>query len=136
MTYDSLFLLLTLFASNHPHGICSENRPNIVFILLDDLGFNDVSFLGSTNVKTPNITELAKDGVVLTRHYTQSICSPSRGALMTSKYAMRLGLQNNYIEMDYAWGVPLWEKFMPEYFKGLGYECHAVGKWHLGMSLF
>ena len=51
----------------------AATRPNIVFILVDDLGFNDVSFHGSTEVRTPNITELAKDGILLTRHYSQGL---------------------------------------------------------------
>ena len=53
---------------------------------------------------------------------------------MTSKYPMRLGLQRSYLEPVNPWGVPLQEKFMPQYFKDIGYECHAVGKWHLGKN--
>ena len=110
----------------------SKKQPNIVFILADDLGFNDVSYHGSTGTKTPNIDQLAREGTVFTRHYTQPVCTPSRGALMTSKYAIHLGLQNGIISPPSPHGLPLEDVLMPQHLKQLGYECHAVGKWHLG----
>jgi len=62
-------------------------KPNIVYFLVDDLGYADVGFMGSKEVRTPNIDRLAKDGVVLKSFYVQPVCSPTRAALLTGRYA-------------------------------------------------
>ena len=81
-------LLQFLIYSSAIKPLSTAKLPNIIFILADDLGYNDVSFHGSTQPKTPNIDKLARSGTVLTRHYTQPVCSPSRGALLTSKVSI------------------------------------------------
>ena len=82
-------LIITLFLS--PFVFASE-RPHIILILADDLGWGDVGFHGSEN-STPQIDELAQRGVQLDQFYVQPVCSPSRSALMTGRYPMRMGLQ-------------------------------------------
>lgn len=114
----------------HSVGASSE-RPNIVFIIADDLGFHDVGFHGS-DVRTPNIDALAGHGIILKRHYALPSCSPSRAALMTAKYPIRTGMQGLPIGSGVAKGLPLNEKIFPQYFKDLDYKSHLVGKWHLG----
>ena len=72
---------------------CAESKPNVIFMLMDDMGYSDVSCYGATKVSTPNIDRLAKEGLQFTDFHTASpICSPSRAAYLTGAYAQRCGL--------------------------------------------
>src|SRR5262245_51071303 len=75
------------------HNAAESQRPNIVFILADDMGYRDAGFSGGTEIKTPNLDKLAQAGTRLTSFYVQPVCSPTRGALMTGRYPIRYGLQ-------------------------------------------
>ncbi|KAJ6648070.1 Arylsulfatase B [Pseudolycoriella hygida] len=100
--------ILLLFICNEVLSL-EPPKPNIVLIMADDLGFNDVGFHGSDQIPTPNIDALGAYGINLNRYYVTPMCSPSRASLMTGKC-----------------------KIMPEYLKEAGYKTHIVGKWHLG----
>ena len=83
----------------------AETKPNIVVILADDLGFADVGFNNSKDIKTPNIDSLAVTGVRFTSFYTQPMCTPARAAFLTGRYPIRYGLQSFVITIR----LTLWE---------------------------
>lgn len=104
--------------------------PNIILIVADDMGWNDVSYHGS-EIQTPTMDRLAANGIELNRFYVQPACSPTRSSLMTGKAALRLGFVNP-LGKNNVKGLPLSEKIMPQYFKEHGYQTALIGKWHLG----
>jgi arylsulfatase A-like enzyme len=106
-------------------------KPNVLFLLADDLGWGDVGFHGS-EIKTPNIDKLAAAGARLEQFYVQSVCSPTRAALMTGRYPMRYGLQAGVVRPWAQYGLPLRERTLPRALKEAGYETAICGKWHLG----
>ena len=119
------FLLVSILLSSNV-----ISSPNILIILADDLGWNDVSYHGS-EIKTPNIDKLISSGVELDRFYVQPTCSPTRAELMTGKSAMRLGITRP-ISKNQKLGLGLEEKILPQYLKELNYSTYLLGKWHLG----
>ncbi len=106
-------------------------KPNIVYFLIDDLGYADVGFMGSKDVRTPTIDRLAKEGVILTSFYVQPVCSPTRSTLMTGRYVTRTGVYN-VVRPGAPWGLPLAERTLPQALREADYTTAICGKWHLG----
>ncbi len=122
------------------------DRPNIVFIMIDDLGWRDTGCFGSTFYETPNIDKLSEEGMRFTNAYAAApICSPTRASLFSGKYPARLGL-TNWIGAQQLHGrsicapngtcLPLEEYSLAKAFKEGGYATYHVGKWHLGPEEF
>jgi arylsulfatase A-like enzyme len=109
----------------------AAKKPNIIFIMADDLGNADLGYRGG-QVVTPNIDKLAQEGVRLESFYGEPVCTPSRAALMTGRYPMRYGLQTLVIFPSHTYGLALDEKTLPQALKEAGYKTLMTGKWHLG----
>ncbi|MEZ6066456.1 MAG: sulfatase-like hydrolase/transferase [Planctomycetaceae bacterium] len=112
-------------------GVAAE-RPNVVFLLADDLGYADCGFNGGTEIRTPHLDKLAAAGAVLEDFYVQPVCSPTRAALMTGRYPMRLGLQVGVIRPWANYGLDLEERLLSVALREGGYRTAICGKWHLG----
>jgi arylsulfatase A-like enzyme len=108
-------------------------RPNIVFVMLDDVGYNDFGY-GSTDLgsMTPYLDGLADDGIKFGQLYGMHVCTPSRAALLSGKYPIHLQLEHWQIAPQEPWGLPTDVLTMPQIIKRFGYKTIAVGKWHLG----
>jgi len=109
-------------------------KPNLVVIIADDLGYADVGFNGSSEIPTPNIDRIAREGVRFTDGYvTAAVCGPSRAGLITGRYQDRFGGSvNPTIDPSVLNGPPVEERTLAELLGGAGYTSMAVGKWHLG----
>jgi arylsulfatase A-like enzyme len=125
----ALVALLTIMLS--PVRAAEAPKPNIVYIVSDDQGWKDVGYHGS-DIRTPNIDELAKGGARLEAFYAQPFCTPTRAALMTGRYPFRYGLQTVVVASGHTYGLPTDEWLLPQALKEAGYETAIVGKWHLG----
>jgi arylsulfatase A-like enzyme len=112
----------------------SYDEPNVVIIVADDLGWADVGYHGS-DIETPNLDQMAKDGMRLERFYSMPICTPTRSALMTARDPMKLGTAYAGFQPWNNGGVSPEEHFMPESFKAAGYQTAMIGKWHLGHTI-
>ncbi len=135
--FSALTFALTFAASGQAPGAPPE-RPNVVFILVDDLGWSDLSYNGSQIYETPNINRLSKQGMVFTDFYSAGpVCSPTRASILTGKYPARTGITTYLISPNrdakhVTSHLPLEEFTIAEAFKRNGYATGYIGKWHLG----
>jgi arylsulfatase A-like enzyme len=106
-------------------------KPNIVYFLIDDLGYADCGFNGGKDIRTPNIDKLAKEGAVLESFYVQPVCSPTRATLLTGRYVTHTGVYT-IVRPGAPWGLPLAERTLPQALREAGYFTAICGKWHLG----
>lgn len=137
-----LVLLCTLFCGLAPllRSAAEPNqatsRPNVVFIVADDLGYGELGCYGGREIPTPNLDRLAAEGVRFTQGYvTASFCAPSRAALLTGRYQTRFGFEANAIgaaNADPRIGLPADQRTLAQRLREVGYATALVGKWHLG----
>lgn len=112
----------------------TEKKPNIIFILADDLGYGDLSCYGQTKFSTPNIDQLASQGMLFTQHYSgATVCAPSRSALLTGMHTGHTPIRGNKeVRPEGQHPLPDSALTMAEIFKKAGYKTGAFGKWGLG----
>ena len=144
----SVIAMVCLVASGRTVQSAQTTRPNILFILCDDLGINDLHCYGRQDHHTPNLDRLAAQGMRFTSAYcAQPICSASRAAILTGKAPARLHLttylpgrpdavSQKVLHPEIQMQVPLEEKMIPKYLKEAGYATAAFGKWHVGGPKF
>ena len=129
-----IICFLWAFKKSDKKSTSNSNKPNIVLILVDDLGFSDIGCYGS-EIKTPNLDRLAREGMRLKQCYNNAICSPSRASLLTGQYPHKAGI--GFFNQDL--GFPAYQGYLNkesvtfgEVFKQAGYNTFLLGKWHVG----
>ncbi len=128
-TYFLLILLLTSASL----AKANDARPNVIFIMADDLGYGDLGAYGATQVSTPHCDRLANEGMLFTdAHSSSAVCTPTRYSVLTGRYAWRTWLKNWVIFEQYPLLIDTNRLTMGKLFQQRGYRSIAVGKWHLG----
>lgn len=126
-----VLLLITILLC----GRAEAARPNIVFILADDLGFGDLSCYGAKKISTPNMDRLAKEGRRFTdAHSPHSVCTPTRYALLTGRYGWRTWAQSRGVWSNDPLLIDTRRMTLPKLLKAAGYKTACIGKWHLGFG--
>ncbi len=145
---NTLLCLVAIAGISLPEvGACAADRPNVVFVLVDDYGWRDVGIEGSTFYETPNIDRLAQSGMRFLQGYaTCQVCSPSRASIMTGKFTARHGITDwigaaegtgwkrntRLLPARYVRNLPAGDTTLAEAFQAAGYRTFFAGKWHLG----
>jgi len=131
LSSSSLLLVVLLLLFNSRNYVTAKHH--IVLMVLDDMGRTDTGVYGTSNIPTPNIVNLAKQGVILDNFYTQTVCSPTRTALLTGRYPFRVGMQHITTQLPgMASGIPYDTPLIPEILAD--YESHHIGKHHVGYA--
>lgn len=112
----------------------SSSKPNFIFILADDLGWNSIGYNDyDLAFTTPTLTSLAQMGVTMSNYYALEVCTPSRAALLTGRYPLSIGMQFGEVDPAVGWGLNLSETILPQILQNDGgYTTYMIGKWHLG----
>lgn len=134
---NCILLILSLLSLNLEAAVDNTNPPNILCILVDDLGYGDLSCMGATDLRTPHIDKLAAEGMLFRSFYANStVCSPSRAALLSGRYPDMVGVPGVIRQEEQnSWGyLDPSATLIPLELKKAGYHTAIIGKWHLGFE--
>lgn len=133
----SLVSVAALLWTSLSVSVHAADRPNIIFILADDLGYGDLGCYGHPTIRTPNLDRMAAEGMRFTDFYAAAeVCTPSRAALLTGRYPVRTGMvhdQYRVLRSRSTGHLPASEITLAEALKARGYATGMIGKWHLGV---
>ncbi len=133
---NSPISLLLIFFSFLSSVAFAQRKPNIVILLADDMGYADIQPYGATDIRTPHLNRLAREGVKLTNFYANGPnCTPTRAGLMTGRWQQRVGLEWATRPTDKKSELPLSEPTVAQMLKDAGYATGMFGKWHLGYTI-
>lgn len=133
MSRIALFYALACLAWSGVATAATAEKPNLLFILADDLGYGDLSCYGAPDIRTPNLDRLAGQGVRFTDFYANgAVCTPTRAAFMTGRYQQRIGLEDAVTYQEMGRGLPENGQTLADALQKAGYATALVGKWHLG----
>ncbi len=130
-------MILAPMVGAHAQNNASEQRPNVVIFLADDMGYADAGFTGSKDIKTPNLDALAASGAVFSQGYaTHAFSGPSRAGILSGRYQQQFGFEENpaYDPANNYLGIDVSEVLFPARMQKAGYTTGGVGKWHLGAA--
>lgn len=130
MKSNPIIFTTFLFACAQIFSSAAE-KPNIIYILADDMGYADAGFNGGMEIQTPNLDKIAGGGTILKSFYVQPLCSPTRSTLMTGRYPTHTGVYSVVKPLTH-WGLKLEEQTLAQVLRDAGYETAISGKWHLG----
>lgn len=130
MNKKSLFFCLLILFIGYTHlDAINKKKPNVIIVLTDDQGYGEIAAHGNPHIQTPNMDQLHNEGIRLNNFHVNAVCSPSRAALLTGRYASRTGVWHTLGSRNIMWQE---EKTMADFFKSNGYTTMMSGKWHLG----
>lgn len=127
-----LLAVFVVFMGSRSSALSEAEKPNIIVILVDDIGVGDFGFSGSKDIDTPNIDSLAKSGCIFSNGYALPSCSPTRAALMTGRYPSRFGIEDNRPLDGPRDGMDVTQVTLADKLREAGYHTALIGKWHLG----
>jgi arylsulfatase A-like enzyme len=142
MSRSALMLLALVIGLNSSTTIVAQRssrsvptKPNVILIIMDDMGYGDIGSYGVRDARTPNLDRLAREGVRLTNSYANAAnCTPTRAALISGRYQQRVGIEWPFGSSDKDRGLPVTGRSLPALLKTSGYSTGLVGKWHLGFK--
>ncbi|EDQ89291.1 uncharacterized protein MONBRDRAFT_32486, partial [Monosiga brevicollis MX1] len=126
----ALLAVVWLMMVESVHAVAAGTKPHVLFIVIDDLGYDDLYFRGH-QIRTPNIDALQEEGLLFTQMYMQDVCSPSRASILSGRYAMHHGV-TDWIPPRDSYGLMLNDTTLADKMREAGYDTRAVGKWHMG----
>jgi len=137
ITFRAICLLLTIGSAAHAESTENRRLPNILLIMVDDLGYGDLSSYGGKDIHTPHIDRLMSEGMRFNEFYANScVCSPTRAALLSGRYPEFVGIPGvvrHYREGNWGYLLP-GSIMLPQLFQQSGYHTSLIGKWHLGLE--